>query len=492
MKKAGTAVAQAAVLLILCVFLLFQHCTQSYLEETIEQVQTVWSSTEEHFKSSIPLAAPKEAFSSLYSSSTRAQTSFETASPSPVAIVDEVLTTSSETPRITATAPPIVDEVQYDGPVIDSGNSHIAVPTGNPELLANASVYVHAIMSTDADDFDRLSCASLKSTRYDYLRSSSKGSRSTPKYFFALDLYQSAHLLPRLLGTVVEAMRFLGPDNCALSVVEGRSTDGTFEILQFLKPEIENIGAQYHFTTSDVNPLSEGTDRIKALADLRNQALAPLVDNPKYFGDDTTVVFLNDVALCMEDILELLHQRVYQNADMVCAMDWIDGGSSFYDVWASRGINGDQFFEIPQNGGWEYHDNLFWNDNVSRDRVEGGKPFQVFGCWNGATAFTAKPVMEQEVVFRSNREGECYLGEPVHFAKDLWKKGHGKIAVVPSVNVGYSDRESTSTKEEHGYVWEWVETENASSNIIEWQAQPPEHIKCVPTYRNPSWVRWDE
>jgi hypothetical protein len=29
-------------------------------------------------------------------------------------------------------------------------------------------------------------------------------------------------------------------------------------------------------------------------------------------------------------------------------MDWIYGESTFYDVWISRAINGDQFFEIPQ------------------------------------------------------------------------------------------------------------------------------------------------
>ena len=491
MKKAGTATAQAAVLLILCVFLLFQHCTQSYLEDTIEQVQTVWSSNEEHFKSSSPSTAPEEAFSSLYSSSTRAQTSYETASPSSVASDDEVLTTSSKTLSIAATTTSAVSGTQ-DEPVIQPGNSQIVVPTGKTELRANASVYVQAIMSTDANDFDCLSCVTPKTTRYDYLCGTPNGSKSTPKYFLALDLYQSAHLLPRLLGSVVEAMRFLGPDSCALSVVEGRSTDGTFEILQSLKPEIESIGAQYYFTTSDVNPLSEGTDRIKALADLRNQALAPLVDNPQKFDGDTTVIFLNDVALCTEDILELLHQRAYQKSDMVCAMDWIHGGSSFYDVWASRGINGDQFFEIAQNGGWEYHHNLFWNDKLSKDRLEGGKPFQVFGCWNGATVFTAKPLLEQKVRFRSNREGECYLGEPLHFAKDLWREGYGKIAVVPSVNVGYSDLETKSAKDQHGHVWEWIEAENASSNLIEWQAQPPEKIKCVPTYRNPSWVRWDE
>jgi alpha-1,3-mannosyltransferase len=52
----------------------------------------------------------------------------------------------------------------------------------------------------------------------------------------------------------------------------------------------------------------------------------------------------------MEDILELIHQRLLQKADMTCAMDWIYGGATFYDVWVSRAMNGDQFFEVPQSG----------------------------------------------------------------------------------------------------------------------------------------------
>lgn len=40
-------------------------------------------------------------------------------------------------------------------------------------------------------------------------------------------------------------------------------------------------------------------------------------------------------------IVELLHQRVIQEADMTCAMDWHHPGGEdhpplFYDVWISR------------------------------------------------------------------------------------------------------------------------------------------------------------
>lgn len=142
-----------------------------------------------------------------------------------------------------------------------------------------------------------------------------------PKYFFALDLHQCASLLPRLIGSISDSIFFLGPQDCALSVIEDRSDDGTFEILLSLRKEMERIGVKYYFNSSDINP-TEG-DHIKALEGLRNQAFQPLIDHSDKATptNATTVVFINDVALCMEDILELIHQRKYQNADMTCAME---------------------------------------------------------------------------------------------------------------------------------------------------------------------------
>lgn len=133
------------------------------------------------------------------------------------------------------------------------------------------------------------------------------------------------------MGSIVEAIRFLGPQNCALSIVEGRSTDGTFEILNLLQENLTEAGIKYYFQSSDINP---NQNRIQALADLRNLALKPLRDNFDRFSQDATVIFLNDVSICMEDILELIHQRIFQEADMTCAMDWTYVGSdpTFYDV----------------------------------------------------------------------------------------------------------------------------------------------------------------
>src|SRR5271156_1427282 len=97
---------------------------------------------------------------------------------------------------------------------------------GDPIFLEAAPRYIQAIMNPDDASFPRLSCPAPSSDRYDYLRptlTSEYFKTEKPKwereYFFALNLYQCAPILPRLLGSIVETIRFLGPQNCALSIV---------------------------------------------------------------------------------------------------------------------------------------------------------------------------------------------------------------------------------------------------------------------------------
>ncbi|KAI4711596.1 hypothetical protein J4E89_004162 [Alternaria sp. Ai002NY15] len=156
------------------------------------------------------------------------------------------------------------------------------------------------------------------------------------------------------------------------------------------------LGIRYHFKSSDINPLAKGGDRIEGLAKLRNLAVRDLIAHPEHYDEDTTVIFSNDIRM-----------------------------------------TGDLFFNIPEDGSWDNAWNLFHNDPKAHARWSSSKPFQVFACWNGITAFTAKPLMEKKIKFRAHKEGECFQGEPKLFAKDMWFNGYGKIAVVPSVNVEY-------------------------------------------------------
>ena len=381
-----------------------------------------------------------------------------------------------------------------------------ALKNGNATLLRAAPPYIKAIMDPEDTTFPRLECPIPNDQRYRYLKANPPHTRhkptapSRPTYFFALNIHQRASLLPSLFGAIVEAMRFLGPQSCALSVVEGRSDDGTYEILVSLREEIECLGAKYYLSSSDLDP--EASDRIRpgarveVLAELRNQALEPLMDlhHQGSPADGTTIIFLNDVAICSEDILELIHQRQYQEADMVCGMDWtyVAPDPTFYDVWIARDMNGDTFFEIPPNGSWDAAWDIFWNNPWALEHIWMGKPFQVFSCWNGAAAFTAAPYLESGLRFRRAREHECPQGEPKTWCADFWRLGHGRIAVVPIVNVEYSDEAAMYIKDAKGYVSNWMGGGGEADERIVWDPNPPALVRCMPNYDNQTWVPWNQ
>jgi alpha-1,3-mannosyltransferase len=374
----------------------------------------------------------------------------------------------------------------------------------NQTLLNETALYVDAILDPKSSSLPLLECpavtslgngdsrTSINHTRYEWLQLYHSNTEGTiqPRYLFALNLHQNAPLLPALLGSILEAVRFLGLQNCALSIVEGRSTDGTYEILFSLKERLEQMQLQFFFQTSDIDT---NKDRIVSLAKLRNQALIPYMASPETFSEKSTIIFINDIVPCAEDILEILHQRQYQGADMSCAMDWtyLSDTPTFYDVWISRGMSGDLFFDIPASGSWDNASNLLWNDTVSRQRFERHEPFQVFSCWNGLTAFTAEPILQQRIRFRANSDKECFQGEPSLFCKDMWFNGFGKIMVVPSVNVEYSVENTKRLKELKGFAADLVKTENEVARIL-WEEKPPDQVKCMPNYDRQSWPQWDE
>jgi alpha-1,3-mannosyltransferase len=332
----------------------------------------------------------------------------------------------------------------------------------------------------------------LNETRYATLKSSSLGDGAATEgfdYFFALNLRNNLEVLPRLLGSIVEAIQFLGSERCALSIVEGNSPDGTADVLKAIAPFFERLNIPYFYASSDIDP--KKGNRIAKLAELRNLALQPIFEQLKEAVDsDTTVLFINDVAACAEDILELALQRQKLGADMTCGMDWTYVGPdpTFYDVWVARGINGDSFFEIPDNGSWDSAWNLFWNDADTKTRLMARKPFQVYSCWNGAAAFSAAPLLEG-VRFRDAKKGHCRHGEPQNFCKDLWAKGYGKIAVIPTVNLEYSNEKAIKIKKLKGYVSELTRTEKEADSVIEWTG-PPEEVKCIHSWGEQFWKPW--
>lgn len=350
------------------------------------------------------------------------------------------------------------------------------------------TTYLEEIMGEGNGSMWRVQCSTSIAARYDSLQATTE-SDGRIQYLFALDLYQATLVLPSLLGSIVQTIRFLGPKRCAVSFVEGRSTDGTYQILTALKDELERLGALFYMSTSDVSPQDGKQDRMEGLAFLRNLALAPLIMDKAKYSPDAQVVFLNDVHLCPHDVLELLYQQKMQHATMTCGMDWSHGGAIFYDMYVARSIVGETFWQIAQDGGWQFTANLFWADRQTRAKYIHHQPFQIYACWNGGAVISARPIMDRLIHFRRNVQDECYMGEPTLFAKDLWRLGLGRIQVVPTVNVGYDNR-TEEARDMRGRVEDTLNMTSGDlqTELVEWQESPPSLVKCMPQFHEPYWV----
>jgi alpha-1,3-mannosyltransferase len=99
--------------------------------------------------------------------------------------------------------------------------------------------------------------------------------------------------------------------------------------------------------------------------------------------------------------------------------------------------------------------------------------------------------------FRRSAHDKFLQGEPQLFCKYMWYFGYGKIAIVPSVNIEYSNEAAKRQKELKGYVSHWVngdgDEENDQSVKIEWEEDPPAKTKCYQgPWTNQTWVPWDD
>jgi alpha-1,3-mannosyltransferase len=72
--------------------------------------------------------------------------------------------------------------------------------------------------------------------------------------------------------------------------------------------------------------------------------------------------------------------------------------------------------------------------------------------------------------------------------------GYSKIAVVPSVNLDYSDKSAKRAKEFYGFVSEAVKGENGDDESLRiiWDDKPPEQVKCMADFADQSWVAWNQ
>ncbi|KAH8827126.1 glycosyltransferase family 69 protein [Flagelloscypha sp. PMI_526] len=254
---------------------------------------------------------------------------------------------------------------------------------------------------------------------------------SDHKYFFAINLYNSFDVIPDLFATLFRVSAILGYHNVFVSIYENGSTDQTKALLRIFDALTRSVGMRVTIRTS-MRTRGAFNHRIEYLAEVRNAAFVPLHElrdeQGEYFD---SIIFMNDVLPCVDDLLELIWQSRRNNAGITCAADYMYheelGSPVFYDNWRSRNAPFERIFHHPD----------------SNQRFQRHLPIQVQSCWNGIAVLDPAPFYSPpHVRFRMAKimDGECSASECSLICNDYWNAGFGRIMMVPRVKLAYDRR----------------------------------------------------
>ncbi|EPS96361.1 hypothetical protein FOMPIDRAFT_141386 [Fomitopsis schrenkii] len=274
----------------------------------------------------------------------------------------------------------------------------------------------------------------------DYLPPTHRGLKPDDhKYFFAINLYNSFDIIPDLFATLFRVAAILGYHNVYVSIYENGSTDQTKALLRVFDSLCRSVGLRVTIRTS-MRTRGAFNHRIEYLAEVRNAAFVPLHElrdaENEYFD---SIIFMNDVLPCLDDLLELIWQSRRNNAGITCAADYMYheelGHPVFYDNWVARDINGTALENAPFEA--------IFHHGASQDRFQRHLPIQVQSCWNGIAVLDPAPFYSPpHVRFRMARivDGECSASECSLICNDYWEAGYGRILMVPRVKLAYDSR----------------------------------------------------
>lgn len=287
------------------------------------------------------------------------------------------------------------------------------------------------------------------------------------KYFFAINLYNSFDVIPDLFSNMFKVSAILGYQNVFVSVYENGSTDQTKALLRIFDALCRSVGLRVVIRTS-LRTRGAFHHRIEYLAEVRNAALAPLQELRDSEGEVfDSIIFMNDVLPCVDDLLELVWQSRRQNAGITCGSDYIfhdeivrhffscrtqltlagttcvlrqvsqtlsfdvDGADAF-DSWVARDMNGTALENAPFEA--------VFRDLESGHRFQRHLPVQVQSCWNGIAVLDPAPMYSvPHVRFRMAKlsTGECSASECSLICNDYWNAGYGRIIMIPRVKLAY-------------------------------------------------------
>ncbi|KAF7317439.1 hypothetical protein HMN09_00480600 [Mycena chlorophos] len=276
------------------------------------------------------------------------------------------------------------------------------------------------------------------------------------RVFIAAMFHDNQAELPHWTKQMLRLIRYLGPDNVFVSIVESHSSDRTPTMLRDLDAQLVALEVPHRIimSLSDedlgvVRPKPGKTNppRIEYLTAVRNVALEPLHrargDNASVWaemerdgydayayapgevawGHWDKVLFSNDVLMEAENFAELIHTRggAY---DMACGMDFAWWG--LYDLWVARDRLGKSV-----SGLYPYFMEPKGFLSVLRE-----EPVDVFTCWNGVVVLDAQPFLHPsgpslrsgsspssstQLSFRTSNltAGECFSSEAFNMPYDL-------------------------------------------------------------------------
>jgi len=135
--------------------------------------------------------------------------------------------------------------------------------------------------------------------------------------------YNSFDVIPDLFSNMFKVSSILGFHNVFISVFENGSKDQTKALLRIFDALCRSVGLRVVIRSS-LRTRGAFNHRIEYLAEVRNEALAPLWEMRDTEGEVfDSIIFMNDVLPCVDDVLELVWQSRKQNAGITCGSDYI-------------------------------------------------------------------------------------------------------------------------------------------------------------------------